>query len=98
MLQMGQDAEAVEAFRLALDNNPNHTRGKALLAAAAALSGHFECAKQMMAEYAKADPGMTVRKFAEQRSSVPLDLVSPTYRRENERILEGLRRAGMSAG
>jgi len=40
---------------------------------------------------------MTVRKFAEQRSSVPLDSVSPVYLSENERILEGLRRAGMPA-
>jgi hypothetical protein len=38
---------------------------------------------------------MTVRRFAAERSSVPLDAVSPVYRRESERILEGLRRAGM---
>ena len=38
---------------------------------------------------------MTVRRFVAERSSVPLDAVSPVYRRESERILEGLRRAGM---
>jgi hypothetical protein len=41
---------------------------------------------------------MTVRRFAEQRSSVPPDAVSATYRRESERILDGLRRAGMPDG
>jgi hypothetical protein len=41
-------------------------------------------------------PDMTVRRFAGQRSSVPPKAVSPTYRRESERILDGLRRAGMS--
>ena len=38
---------------------------------------------------------MTIRRFVEERSSVPLDAISPVYRRENERILDGLRRAGM---
>jgi hypothetical protein len=33
--------------------------------------------------------------FAAERSSVPTDAVSPVYRRESERILEGLRLAGM---
>jgi hypothetical protein len=38
---------------------------------------------------------MTVRRFAEQRSSVPSGAVSRVYRQESERILDGLRRAGM---
>jgi hypothetical protein len=38
---------------------------------------------------------MTIRRFAVERTSVPLDAVSPAYLRGNERILEGLRRAGM---
>jgi predicted ATPase len=38
---------------------------------------------------------MTVRRFAEERSSVPLDAISPVYQHEIERIFEGLRRAGM---
>jgi len=32
---------------------------------------------------------MTVRRFAEQRSSIPPQAVSPTYRRDSERILDG---------
>jgi hypothetical protein len=49
-----------------------------------------------LAEYAAAEPEMTVQRFAEQRSSVPPEAVSPAYRQENERILDGLRRAGMN--
>src|SRR5262249_36536042 len=52
-------------------------------------------ARLHLEEYIAGEPEMTVRRFAEERSSVPLDEVSPIYRRETERILEGLRRAGM---
>ena len=38
---------------------------------------------------------MTIRRFVEERTSVPLVAVSPTYLRGNDRMLEGLRRAGM---
>jgi hypothetical protein len=78
-----------------MDSNPAYLRGKAMLAAAEALAGNLEDAKLYLAEYAALEPDMTVRRFAEQRSSVPPDAVSPTYRRESERILDGLRRAGM---
>ena len=38
---------------------------------------------------------MTIKRFIEERSPVPLDAISPRYRRENERILAALHRAGM---
>ena len=97
LMQMGEYTQALETLQLALESNPNHARAKALLAAAEALVGDSAAAKLHMAEFEELDPGMTVRKFAEQRSSVPLDSVSPVYLSENERILEGLRRAGMPA-
>jgi TolB-like protein/Flp pilus assembly protein TadD len=95
LMQSGRDAEAVEALSQALDSNPGYLRGKAVLAAAEALAGNPESAKLYLTQYKALEPDMTVRGFAEQRSSVPPDAVSPTYRRENERILDGLRRAGM---
>jgi adenylate cyclase len=70
LMQLGHDAEAVNALCQAMDSNPSYLRGVA-------------------------EPDMTVRRFAEQRSSVPPEAVSPTYLRESERILDGLRRAGM---
>ena len=94
-MQLGYDAEAVDALCQTMDSNPGYLRGKAMLAAAEALTGNLEGAKLHLAEYAAVEPDMTVRRFAAQRSSVPPDAVSPTYRRESERIFDGLRRAGM---
>jgi tetratricopeptide (TPR) repeat protein len=96
LMQLGDAAGAVDALRQALDCNPAYLRGKAMLAAAEALTGDLATAREHLAEYAAAEPEMTVQRFAEQRSSVPPEAVSPTYRQENERILDGLRRAGMN--
>jgi Flp pilus assembly protein TadD len=95
LMQLGQDAEAVDVLSQAMDSNPGYLRGKAWLAAAEALVGDVERAELRRAEYIAVEPEMTVRRFAEGRSSVPLDAASPVYRSESERILEGLRRAGM---
>ena len=95
LMQLGDDAAAIGALSQAMDGNPGYLRGKAMLAAAEALAGNAEAAKRYLAEYAAIEPNMTVRRFARQRSSVPPDAVSDIYRRESERILEGLRRAGM---
>jgi len=37
LMQLGRDAEAVDALSQSMDNNPGHLRGKAWLAAAEAL-------------------------------------------------------------
>jgi TolB-like protein/Tfp pilus assembly protein PilF len=95
LVQLGHDAPAVDALCRALDNNPGYPRGKALLAAAEALSGDVQSARLHLAQYATLEPSMTVTQFAEQPWYVPSDALSPTYRRESERILDGLRRAGM---
>ena len=96
LMQLGDAAGAVDALRQALDCNPAYLRGKAMLAAAEALTGDLATAREHLAEYAAAEPEMTVQPFAEQRSSVPPEAVSPGYRQENERILDGLHRAGMN--
>ena len=95
LIHLGQDAEAAQALHSAVDNNPHFARGRAFLAAAEALAGNIDNARLHLANYDELDPGMTIRRFAEERSSVPLDAVSPVYLRGNKRILEGLRRAGM---
>ena len=97
-MQLGHDAEAVDALSQAMDSNPNYLRGKAWLAAAEALAGDVPLAELHLAEYVAVERDMTVGRFARERSSVPLDAVSPAFWRENERILEGLRRAGMPDG
>ena len=95
LMQLGDDAGAVVALSQAMDSNPGYLRGKAMLAAAEALAGDAGAARRHLAEYTVLEPSMTVDRFARQRSSVPPDAVSQIYRRESERILEGLRRAGM---
>jgi Flp pilus assembly protein TadD len=95
LIHLGRYAEAVEALRLAVHCNPYLSRDRVFLAAAEALVGNIDRAQLHLAQYGKLDPGMTVRRFAEERSSVPLETVSPGYLRGLEHILEGLRRAGM---
>jgi tetratricopeptide (TPR) repeat protein len=95
LMQLGDDAGAVVALSQAMDSNPGYLRGKAMLAAAEALAGDVEAARRHFSEYAAVEPTMTVQRFARKRSSVPVAAVSPVYRRESERILEGLRLAGM---
>jgi tetratricopeptide (TPR) repeat protein len=95
LMQLGRDAEAAEALRLALHGNPHYVRGRAFLAAAEALAGDIDRARLHLDKLEELDPGMTIRRFVEERTSVPLDAVSPAYLRGNERMVEGLRGAGM---
>jgi len=95
LIHLARDAEAVEALRLAVHSNPYCSRGRAFLAAGEALVGSTDRAKLHLAKYNELDPGMTVRRFALERNSVPLEAVSSTYLRGMERILEGLHGAGM---
>ncbi len=95
LIHLGQHNEAAEALRLAVHNNPRFALGRAFLAAAEALAGNISSARLHLAKYEELDPGMTICRFAEARASVPLDAVSPVYLRGRERILEGLRGAGM---
>jgi adenylate cyclase len=95
LLQLSQDADAVEALRLAVYGNMNFAAGRVYLAAAETLAGNADQAQQHLSRLAELDPGLTIGRFAEERSSVPLAAVSPIYLRENERIFDALRRAGM---
>ena len=95
LVHLGRDEEGAEALRLAVDGNPHYVPGRAFWAAAEALVGNIDNARLYLAKYDQLDPGMTVRRFAKERNSVPLNAVSPVYLRGHERILKGLRRAGM---
>jgi hypothetical protein len=95
---MGQDADAVETLRLAVHSNPNYAAGHVYLAAAEALVGNVERAAVHLAQLDELDPGMTIKRFVEERSPVPREATSQRYRGENERIMEGLRRAGLADG
>jgi tetratricopeptide (TPR) repeat protein len=95
LIQLGQDAEAVEVLRLAAHANPSFPAYRAYLAAAEALVGNFDSAKVHLAKLEELESDMTVQRFAKERVSVPLNAVSPEYLKGNDRLLEGLRLAGM---
>ena len=84
--------EAIGAVRAAL---ANRVRGRAYLAAAEALVDNVDQARLHLAKLDELDPGMTIKRFAEERSSFSLEAVSSSYLCGNERLLNGLRRAGM---
>ena len=95
LIQLGRDAEAVEALRLAIESNPDHAPSYAYLAAALALSGDGDRARLELAEFRAAEPGTTLDVFA-RRSPVPLCATAPAYRSRNGRLLDGLRQAGLA--
>jgi TolB-like protein/Flp pilus assembly protein TadD len=98
LMQLGHDAEAVDTLREAMASNPGFNRTRALLAAAEALLGEADNARQSMTEFMAAEPTMTIRRFMEQRSHVPLHAVDLRYLQQNERIAHGLTMAGMPVG
>lgn len=95
LMQLGQDAEAVEIMRVAVHENGNLVSARAYLVAAETLVGNADRAKRHLLELAELDPGLTIKRFVEERYPVPPAAISPIYWQENERILEALRCAGM---
>jgi len=95
LVHLCEDEEAATTLRLAVHSNPHYPLGRAFLAAAEALVGNIGQARLHLAKYDELDPGMTIRRFAKERASVPLAAVSPIYLRGHARFLDGLRRAGM---
>ena len=92
LIQLGREAEAVDALRVAIESNPNYAQYHALLAAALALSGDIEHARAEIAVFKRAEPGVCIEALAK-RSAVPYEATDPVYRSRNERLLVGLRLA-----
>lgn len=89
MMQLGRDAEAVAALRLAVEGNPAWPRGHALLAAALWLNGEHPEAQDHYAEFARRVPGAGDRAPS-RASPVPVDRISEACRRYDARILRAL--------
>ena len=94
LVLLGRDLEAVRYLRMALDANPNAVSPHAFLAAAYALHGRLDDAREELGRYALLRPSETVASFRRE-SPVPLRLTSPSYQQRFERLKEGLRTAGM---
>lgn len=92
LIQLGRPAEAADALRLAIANNPTYAPAHAFLAAALALVGDDAPARRAVAAFRNAEPAMPLYVLA-QRSPVPIDAIDPLCRSRNERVVDGLRRA-----
>ena len=94
LILLGRDVEATASLRAAVESNPADVGDYAVLAAAYALSGRNDEARLALAEYSRSHPETTVASFRSV-SPVPLRLTDPSYRRQRERLKDGLRKAGM---
>ncbi|WP_353476739.1 winged helix-turn-helix domain-containing protein (plasmid) [Salipiger sp. H15] len=83
----GDMSSAIAAGRAALQHHPDFSPTHRALAAALALSGRTEEAKRVVAELLRLVPNLTVSKFGEQSLF--------RYSGQMDRILEGLRQAGL---
>jgi adenylate cyclase len=89
-LHLGQDAAAVQWLAPAVDKNPENPFGHLFLASALGLAGRTAEAQAQIAKFQQLRPGFTLSRF---REVEPSD--APLFRRQRERVYDGLRRAGM---
>jgi adenylate cyclase len=94
LILLGRDLEAVRFLRMALDANPNAVSSRAFLAAAYALLGRLDEAREELGRYSRLRSRETVASFRRE-SPVPLRLTSPSYQQRFERLRDGLRDAGL---
>jgi len=93
--QLGADAEAVLWLRQSLDANRNYTFAHFHLAAALARLGELDEARAAVQAGLALDPSFTIRRFHE---ATKARTDNPTYRAGRERLIEGMRLAGVPGG
>jgi TolB-like protein/Flp pilus assembly protein TadD len=92
-VQLGADAEAVSWMRRGLDANRNYSLAHFQLAAAFARLGKLDEGRAAVNSGLALDPRFTIRRF---RANAPSD--SPIYLAGRERLVEGMRLAGVPEG
>jgi tetratricopeptide (TPR) repeat protein len=93
--QLGADAEAVIWMRRSLDANRNYSATHFDLAAALARLGRLDEARASVNAGLALDPRFTIRRY---RDVTYANSDNPTYRAGRERLIEGMRRAGVPEG
>jgi tetratricopeptide (TPR) repeat protein len=91
--QLGADAEAVSWMRRGLDANRNNSLAHFHLGAVLARLGELDQARATVQAGLALDPSFTIRRF---RANVPSD--NPTFFAGHERLVEGMRMAGVPEG
>jgi TolB-like protein/cytochrome c-type biogenesis protein CcmH/NrfG len=88
-------AAAMQSLQSAVAANPKDFFARAFLAAACALAGHQVEAAAALQECYRLRPGLNIRALSQRLWSVPMEATSPRYRKYHQRLLLGLRKAGM---
>ncbi len=95
LFALGRYDEAAEAYRESLAVNPELRDGYAMLSASLAMMGRDADAREMLQRYL-ALPAGAARSIAQYKTRQPYD--SPSLRELNDRVDQGLRKAGMPEG
>ncbi len=93
MLHLGRDEEAVAGHRRSIQDNRNYPLAHFFLAAALGLLGRLDEARAAAQAGLALDPSFTIRRF---RGAALSD--NPIYLAQRDRVLEGLRKAGVPEG
>lgn len=86
----GEDRRAIEVANKGIAANSNHPHNHAALAAAQAHLGRMAEAEAALRNFVKVQPGMTLRRY---QGVVAAD--NPVAIRTNQRLMDGLRKAGL---
>ena len=93
--QLGADAEAVVWMRRSLDANRNYSTTYFDLGGTLARLGRLDEARASVNAGLGLDPGFTIRRY---RDVTFANSDDPTYRAGRERLIEGMRLAGVPEG
>jgi TolB-like protein/tetratricopeptide (TPR) repeat protein len=92
-LFLGSDEEAITRLRGALSFNPNNPYTNFLLAAALAHLGRLDEAQAAVQAGLSLNPGFNMRRY---RAGAASD--NPTFLTQRERVIDGMRKAGVPEG
>jgi tetratricopeptide (TPR) repeat protein len=92
-LNLGAYAEAAQWARRSIEANRNLPLAHFWFAAALAQLGRLDEARQAIQPGLALAPGLTIARY---RAGVQTD--NPNYRAQRERIIEGMRKAGVPEG
>jgi hypothetical protein len=94
-INLGADAEAAVWLRRGLDVNRNYSATHFDLAAVLARLGRLDEARASVSAGLALDPHFTIRRY---RDVTFANSDNPTYRAGRERLIEGMRLAGVPEG
>jgi len=94
-ISMQRDLDAMQSLQAAVTANPKDFFTRVFLVAACALAGRQAEAEAALKECNQLRPGLTIKALSSRLWPVPIEATSPRYRRYHQRLLLGLRKAGM---